>query len=350
MRRPLLWLVFGASSVAVAGCALVLRPSHAIGDYKDSLINDIRPIRNGTIRVTFLGTSTLLLEDDSTKLLIDGFISRPPLRHVLIRGLRTNTAVVDTVLNRLGARRVDALFTVHSHYDHALDAAYIARTRHALLYGSESTRMVGLGGRVDPGRIKVFVEGEPATVGEFRVTPFRSTHSTQSWPVSFLGQITDPLRQPAHVSQYREGGSFDLLIQHRNHTILIKPSPFLDSLPTGLRADVVFLGIGTLGKRDTNFKHAYYERWVRGVGARHVIPIHWDDFFAPLSDDLPAAPWVVDTKPRAAFDYLIGCTQKDRIGFQILQGFGSILLFSPDGPPTRPPARPPVLHPRCPRG
>ena len=308
--------------------------------YEGCYVDDTTPIRHGAIRVTFLGTSTLLLDDGATKLLVDGFISRPPLRRVLTRRLRTDTALVDMVLNRLEVHRIHALFTVHSHYDHALDAAYIARTRHARLYGSASTRMVGLGGEVDDDSITVFVPGKPISVGEFRVTPLESKHSEQIKPVRFLGEISDTLQQPARVWQYREGGSFDLLIQHRDHSILIKPGPFLNMPPAGVRADVVFLGVGTLGKNDTTFMNTYYQQWVRGLGARHVIPIHWDDFFAPLSEDMPAAPWFVDKNPRAAFDYLIDRTQKDSIGFQILQGFGSVLLFSSDGPPAVHPSGP----------
>lgn len=340
-RRWLPWLIIGLACVAVAGCALLLRPARNMASYEDYYVNDTRPAGNGAIKVTFLGTSTLLLDDGTTKLLVDGFISRPSLGRVITHALRTDSVLVDSVLDRLGAHRIHALFTVHSHYDHALDAAYIARTRSARLYGSNSTRMVGLGGEVKESNITVIKQGKPDTVGKFRVTAFRSTHSKQMWLVRFLGDITDTLPQPARVWKYKEGGSFDLLIQHGDRAILIKPGPFLTGPPAGVRADVVFLGTGTLGKRDTTFQNTYYQRWVRGPGARHVIPIHWDDFFAPLSDHMPAAPPVVDRNPRIAFDYLIKRTREDSVRFQILQGFGSVLLFSPDAtPPAGPPGRP----------
>lgn len=353
LRRLLRWLIVGVVCVAVGGCALLLRPAHDIANYRAHYGNDTTPVRNGAIRVTFLGTSTLLLDDGTTKLLIDGFISRPPLIHAMTRRLRTDSVLVDTVLNRLSAHRIHALFTVHSHYDHALDAAYIARTRGARLYGSNSTRMVGLGGGVKDGSITVIAPGTPDSVGDFHVTAFPAKHSKQMWLVRFPGEITDTLPQPAWVWQYKEGGpyeeggSFDLLIQHRDRAILIKPGPIDTPPPAGLRADVVFLGTGTLGKRDRTFQNAYYQHWVCGVGARHVIPIHWDDFFAPLSHNLPAAPWIVDSNPQAAFDYLIQKTREDSIGFQILQGFGSVLLFSPDGPRAVPPPRQAGPRPRC---
>lgn len=195
--------------------------------------------------------------------------------------------------------------------------------------------------------ITVFVPGKPDSVGDFHVTPFESTHSRQLWLIRFPGSITRRLRQPARVWKYKEGGSFDLLIQHRGRTLLIKPGPFLGEPPAGVTADVVFLGIGTLGKQDSTFMDTYYQQWVCGVQARHVIPIHWDDFFAPLSEDLPAAPWFMDRNPQAAFNHLINRTGRDGIGFQILQGFGSVLLFSPGGPPAVRPPSPPVPGPPC---
>ena len=132
--------------------------------------------------------------------------------------------------------------------------------------------------------------------------------------------------------EYKEGNSFDLLIEHRGRAILIKPGPALDRAPRlGLRADVVFLGIGTLGKRKPDFQNAYCRQSVQDVGAKLVIPIHWDNFFAPLSENLPLAGRLMDDS-RAAFDFLIARTEQDRAQFLILQGFGSVVLFAPEAP------------------
>jgi L-ascorbate metabolism protein UlaG (beta-lactamase superfamily) len=341
LRRSLRWVLGVTAFVVVAIGALLLWPARDMARYEDYYVNDPTPPSNGAVRVTFLGTSTLLLDDGTTKLMVDGFISRPS-RGDLARGLgrvRTDTASVDRVLGGLKACRIDALFTVHSHYDHALDAAYISRLTGADLYGSKSTRMVGIGGNVDTADITVIIPGKMNKVGAFHVIPLQARHSKQLELVSFLGDIEDTLRQPASVRDYKEGGSFDLLIQHGNHRILIKPGPALNSESRDtVRADVVFLGIGTLGKRSATFKKAYYEESVRALRATHVIPIHWDDFLAPLSDDLPTAPLYVDTNPHAAFRYIIDRARSDSIGFQILQGFSSVLLFAPNAPPAERPS------------
>jgi L-ascorbate metabolism protein UlaG (beta-lactamase superfamily) len=169
--------------------------------YQKYVVNATTAMRDGVVKVTFLGTSTLLLDDGRTRVLVDGFITRPSMLRVATTPLRTNRQLVDSTLNRLTRESIGAVFTVHSHYDHALDAAYIARTRGARLYGSASTRMVGLGDGVNDDSITVFVPGVVNRVGEFRVTALRTTHSPQkSWSASSA-------RSPTPCGSRRECGS-----------------------------------------------------------------------------------------------------------------------------------------------
>ncbi|MBS1613052.1 MAG: MBL fold metallo-hydrolase, partial [Bacteroidetes bacterium] len=57
-----------------------------------------------------------------------------------------------------------------------------------------------------------------------------------------------------------------------------------------------------------------------------VVPIHWDNFFKPLSPHLKALPTVVDNV-KLGFDYIIERTKQDGIQFRIMQGGDSVLLF-----------------------
>jgi L-ascorbate metabolism protein UlaG (beta-lactamase superfamily) len=60
-----------------------------------------------------------------------------------------------------------------------------------------------------------------------------------------------------------------------------------------VKADVVFLGIGFLGKQDLQFARDYWHEVVQATGARLVIPIHWDNFFEPLDKGLhPMPEWM----------------------------------------------------------
>jgi hypothetical protein len=60
----------------------------------------------------------------------------------------------------------------------------------------------------------------------------------------------------------------------------------------------VYLGVGQLGLRDDAFRDRYWSEVVTAVGARRVVPIHWDNFFRPLTPTVPPIPWPFDKHRR----------------------------------------------------
>lgn len=326
-------LVLLAALLLLAGAGLLgLRWFTRAGDpddYRSHLLPaSERPPTAGAIAVTWLGTSTLLFDDGETQLMIDGFISRPSLWTVMTSALRTDTALVDRVLERIGARRLRALFVVHSHYDHALDAPYIARTTGAQLHGSPSTLNLGRGGGVPEAQLVAFAPGRELAIGRFAVTILASRHTPPTAANDNLGRVIErPLAQPIPVAAFAEGGSFDVLIRHGGRAVLVKAST--DAVPgalDGVRADVLFLGTAQLGRQDAAFRDRFYAQTVGAVRPTLVVPIHWDDFFAPLTERLVAPHRFVDDLP-AGFAYLIGRLAADGIRFGLMQGFQRVLLF-----------------------
>lgn len=69
----------------------------------------------------------------------------------------------------------------------------------------------------------------------------------------------------------------------------------------------------------------YYEQTVRKVKPELIIPIHWDNFTKPLTDNLEALPKFADNTKKG-FDFFIQRTKADKIDFLILQGFQSIYI------------------------
>ena len=45
---------------------------------------------------------------------------------------------------------------------------------------------------------------------------------------------------------------------------------------------MVFLGTGGLGSQTADYREAYWTETVEQVGARRVIPIHWDSLTGPI--------------------------------------------------------------------
>lgn len=289
--------------------------------------------KGGAVRVTFLGVATLLFDDGQTQLLTDGFLSRPSLIRVGAGRLRTDTEVVDAALKRAKADRVKALFVAHSHYDHAFDVAYIARKTGATIHGSASTLNIGRGGDVPEGQLVRFEPGKEYKVGQFSVTVLAGKHSPAIRFINNdLGQTIDkPLRQPAGFKDYKEGGAFDFLIRHGENTMLVNAAGnYSDGALDKVRADVLFLSVGALDLQTDAFRDTFYDNTVKKVRPRLVIPVHWDDFFTPLTDNLEGWGrfWL-------SFDFLIGRLKADGIRFGILQGFQSVTLFEKAAAPKK---------------
>lgn len=69
---------------------------------------------------------------------------------------------------------------------------------------------------------------------------------------------------------------------------------YVEGALAGHSAEIVYLGVGQLGKQDESYIASYWQQTVRAVGAHRVVLIHWDDFFRPLDQPPRALPYVGD--------------------------------------------------------
>jgi L-ascorbate metabolism protein UlaG (beta-lactamase superfamily) len=248
--------------------------------------------------VTFMGVSTLLIDDGTSAIMIDGFFSRR------IASLGPHDGRIETALDNVHVSttaqprtlNLKAIFVNHSHFDHAMDSAVVATKTGAMLIGTDSTRNIGLGAGLAADRMDTFSDGKRFCQAPFAVTVLRSSHI----PVGALGvrvapggDITAPLVPPKAAAEYKEGGTYAILIHYAGKRMLVQGSAGFEN-PTdptrnpyaGLSTDVVYLGVGDLNGQTDTYKTTYWDRLVTGTGARRVFPVHWDDFFAPLNTSL----------------------------------------------------------------
>jgi L-ascorbate metabolism protein UlaG (beta-lactamase superfamily) len=251
------------------------------------------PIGPGEVRVRFLGVSTLVIRDEDTTLLVDGFLSRPGLLSVLVGKVEPDPERIAEELARAGVESAAAVIVVHSHYDHAMDAPEVAKRTGAVVVGSESTANVSRGWGLPESHIVVPQLGEVLRYGGFEVTLLESVHFPHGMA---MGEISEPLIPPAAALDYLDGGSFSVAISHpETGTILVQGSAgWKPGALVGKRFDVVLLGVGGLGSRRDAYRSGYYEQIVRMVEPSLVIPIHWDDFTRPLSEPLRPMPRIQD--------------------------------------------------------
>jgi L-ascorbate metabolism protein UlaG (beta-lactamase superfamily) len=270
--------------------------------------------------VRFMGTSTLSFDDGATPVLIDGFFSRPPITSALV--LAPNEARIDDALQRAEIGRLEAVFVAHSHYDHAMDSARVAKKTGAVVVGSASTANIARGEGFPEDRLRI-VQGDSQrfAFGALQVTVLKTPHTPDA---KFEGTIDRPLRLPARVFDYREGGSYSFLIEREGCRILVVPSTsYTPTIFEGVRAHVVFLGIATLAAQP--FVEDWWRRAVLNTGATLVVPVHWDDFTRPLHE--PLRPLF---RPADDFDAnmkaLIALAERDKVELRLPLAFTPIAL------------------------
>lgn len=254
------------------------------------------PEADGGLSATFLGVSTILLDDGTSAILTDGYFSRPGMFDVLVSKISPNVGRIDACLNKaLGSRPLAAVIPVHSHFDHALDSAVVAHRTGAQLIGGTSTANIGRGGGLPKDRITVAESGTPLTLGDWTLTLIESDHCP---PDRYPGEIVKPVVTPARASAYRCGEAWSILVDHVSgpSTLIQGSAGFVPGSLSGQRAQVVYLGIGQLGLQSEEYLTSYWTETVRAVDATRVVLTHWDDFFAPL-------PMHASDKPLRALPY-----------------------------------------------
>ena len=242
------------------------------------------------LTATWLGTTAVLLSDGAHAVLVDPFFTRPPGFGRLVRNrpIAPDEALIQDWLARAGVTELDAVLVSHSHYDHAMDAGVVARLTGARLAGSPSTLNIGRGAGLSESQLVAMHSGEAHTFGSFEITFIESRHAGASGGRP-TGDILQPLTPPARYFDYKQGGTYSILVAHPQGRVLHHGSAgFVPGALKGRQADVVFLGIAFLPELSP-----YLAEVVDAVGARRVIPVHWDDFTRPLEAPLRPFPLVV---------------------------------------------------------
>lgn len=251
---------------------------------------------DGSVTVTWLGVTSLLFDDSETQILIDGFFTRFGLPRYFLGNIESDVANVNYVLSEYRMDRLAAIIPVHSHFDHAMDVGIIANRSTAVVLGSESTANIARGARVPVHQYQILADGETRQFGEFTITLIASRHAplADGKVAYFPGSITEPLRQPADINEWKQGVSYTVVLAHPSGTALVQGSAgFVVDKLAEVEADVVMLGVGGLAGLGEEYAKDYWQQTVTLTGATRVYPLHFDDFTLPFGE-VALFPTVVD--------------------------------------------------------
>jgi len=249
----------------------------------------------GVVHLKYLGTAGWEITDGRTVVLVDPYLSR--LRRVTPndtvdpadnRPLFDNTAIAqsDTATIDAHIRRADFVLITHTHYDHALDAPYIASKTGATIIGTESTYHFARSHGVSVDKLVVVRGGEdyafeglsvrviPSLHGVLRRAPnLRPDPNASLRPAVFPRDAKPPFRMGDLLI---EGGTLAYLIRLGGRQILAFGSMnYIEREIEGLRPDVAL--IGAMPERREIYQ--YTARLLRALGnPRMVLPTHWDRF------------------------------------------------------------------------
>ena len=260
------------------------------------------PVQGG-LTVTWLGVTTVLIDDGETQILVDGFFSRPSLADGLLRRPVSNdAAIINYAMHEFGMRRLAAIIPVHSHFDHAMDVGAIANRSSASVVGSESTANIARGAGVPEDQVLVASHGEVYAFGQFKVRLLATRHAPIGWrgSVPLDGTIDEPLTLPAPISAMRLGEAWSIVVEHPQGNILVQGSSgFIESGLADVHADLVLMstyGLSSLGK---DYAERFWQEVVTTTGATAVMPMHFDDFTRPFGEVVPF-PKVLDNIEKTA--------------------------------------------------
>jgi L-ascorbate metabolism protein UlaG (beta-lactamase superfamily) len=231
--------------------------------------------------IVWLGVSGYRLTYEGVSLFVDPYVSRVPLRSLLLR----RTALPDPgLITRYASApgEVAGVLVGHTHWDHAVDAPALARRYATNAYGSESlVHLMRLHG-LEQQAVEVVVH-RPYELGPFVVRFVPSRHSKLLFgrKVPMDGPLTCDHLDGLAPGAYRCGAVYGIRIEVAGISLYHQGSADLDDAELAREPVDIFLA-GVAGRQVTP---RYWERVLPKLDPRIVIPTHYDNFFTPLGRD-----------------------------------------------------------------
>ena len=236
--------------------------------------------QNKAINLKYLGVAGWEISNDSTTVLVDPYISRPNLRELKASDLVfSDTLMIDKVIGK-----VDYILVTHSHLDHLLDVAYIAKKTKAKIIGTQTTMNIIRAYDIDEDQLYTVLGGEDYQFQDISVKVIPSLHSALNKKRFFDARThTEPLTPPIKMGDFVMGGSLMYILRIGDSEILAMGSMnFIENEIKGLNPDILLAGVN--GSRLEIYN--YTKRLLKLTNyPKTILPTHWDRY-EPYDDEI----------------------------------------------------------------
>jgi L-ascorbate metabolism protein UlaG (beta-lactamase superfamily) len=213
----------------------------------------------------WLGVGGVELSAGGQVLAIDPFFTRPRFSAVWGKRVSPNRSLVVARLPRC-----DFVLVTHAHYDHLMDVPEILRSSGTIAYGSPNTCQILSAAGIPAGQIHEISPGSQLELGVFTIEAGKGYHGRTPLDAIINRPLSHRLKPPLRLWDYRMDTCLSFHIQVNGLRIQHgeQPNP----------AEVLLI--------NPNQAPDHYQALVQRVQPRLVVPIHWDNFFSPLSRPL----------------------------------------------------------------
>ena len=243
------------------------------------------PASARAMELTYLGTAGFVLSAPERTVVLDPFVSRRPLGHLLAnKPLPSDPALVRRLIPK-----ADDVLIGHAHFDHILDAPELCRQTGARLIGSRAACMVGRAAGLPEAQLVETAGREDIGSGAWTLRGLPSVHGKALFgKIPLPGDIAAPPPWPARMRDLRHGKVLNWLVDTGGLRVLhVDSADFIRDELQGCQADLVCLC--AIGRR---YRPGYVREIVELTRPRWIVPCHWDTMLTPIDETPEMLPGV----------------------------------------------------------
>lgn len=227
-------------------------------------------------RITWTGCAGFVFEFEGTRICFDPYASNPGLLELLLRPARPDTELVERTFDA-----VSAVFVGHSHFDHAMDVAPLAKANSGcVVHGSDTTVELCRRQGVAEEQLQEVGDGSRVTIGPFTVEAIASAHGVVpiASRIDVIELHGDGL--PRTAFRWPRGAVFAYRVEVAGRSFHLQTSAGIVDEPLERQAPADAL-IACLAARQGTPR--YFERLGATLRPKVLVPCHHDNFTRPLS-------------------------------------------------------------------